>query len=977
MTAFRRTLLVFAGLAGASAGLSAALRPAEVRADEGREDPMREAAALVQLARPEVERGAWTEAIRHLEDARKADPANADAVLLLSSALEQSGAIRKALAALDGFDEVPAVLARRGRLLLDTGDAEGAETVLRAALAKDEGNLPARRLLGRALEETGRRDAAAAEYTEVNRRWARSDEAETDADLLAVARARLGLARVTDEYRIDPAAILSRLEPIVKRADAPVEALVELADLYLVNHQDVDAKRWFKKASERNPHSADAIFGLAKQLAFRYDEEGAQKEAERALRENAEHLPSLLFLAEIALGDGADAKAEELLARALAVNPASAEARGLRAALHYVRGASAEFEAEVRAVLARNKYASAPYRLTAQVLEDQRRFQEAYEMAARAVAADPRDWDAYFLAGRNAMNVGEDAKAEEYLTAAEKGDPFQNIFRTNFLEMYRGLAKFPVVKAGRFVVRLPPAEQEAYGPLVTRAMEESLAALEKKWSFEAEVPIYVSIFDRQEDFAARTTGMPWFPALGACFGRTVTLDSPRALPPGQFGWRATLHHEFSHVITLQLSKGRVPRWLTEGISVYEERKVSPVWNREMERELADALASGEILPLATINNAFRGPRVMFAYYQGGLMCELIERDFGFPALREMVRLFGEGMQTDAVVRKALGVEPAEFDRRFLGYVAEVLADVKVLPRLSQDAMTKLRTRLRKEKDDTQGWLLLATAQAFRGDAAGALASLQNAGTAAAEDGRAAAVRALVAWRQSRPDQAQKHAEDAIAKGCDVFDLRVRLAQQAHAGRDMAKAKEHLRRAIELFPQAPGGDAPRVTLAEMLLGEGESSLEEAMTLLRAHAEVVEDDFQTRLRLATWYRDHGKAEEELRMMREVLDIVPLPNGPWTREASAEFHERLARILLDRKDPAEAERAAAAAAAVAVMDLKREGTPPLDESRRSELVGLHAETLWLLGRTDDARRRAAEALRLDPENADARALVEKLPK
>jgi hypothetical protein len=115
----------------------------------------------------------------------------------------------------------------------------------------------------------------------------------------------------------------------------------------------------------------------------------------------------------------------------------------------------------------------------------------------------------------------------------------------------------------------------------------------------------------------------------------------------------------------------------------------------------------------------------------------------------------------------------------------------------------------------------------------------------------------------------------------------------------------------------------------------------------------------------------------MLDEILDIVPLPNGPWTREACAEFHERRAVTALERKDYAEAERAAAAASAVAVMELAREGARMLDEPRRSELVRLHAESLWLLGRTDDARRLVAEALRLDPENADARTLAEKLPK
>ena len=47
-------------------------------------------------------------------------------------------------------------------------------------------------------------------------------------------------------------------------------------------------------------------------------------------------------------------------------------------------------------------------------------------------------------------------------------------------------------------------------------------------------------------------------------------DDARA--PGKFQWEATLWHELAHVITLQMSNQRVPRWLTEGISVYEEKR---------------------------------------------------------------------------------------------------------------------------------------------------------------------------------------------------------------------------------------------------------------------------------------------------------------------------------------------------------------------------------------------------------------------
>ena len=93
-----------------------------------------------------------------------------------------------------------------------------------------------------------------------------------------------------------------------------------------------------------------------------------------------------------------------------------------------------------------------------------------------------------------------------------------------------------------------------------------------------------------DDFAVRNLGLPgMIGALGACFGRVVTMDSPKARPPGEFSWQATLWHEIAHVITLQMSKQRVPRWLTEGISVYEEAQARPEWGRDMEVPFAAAL----------------------------------------------------------------------------------------------------------------------------------------------------------------------------------------------------------------------------------------------------------------------------------------------------------------------------------------------------------------------------------------------------
>src|SRR6185503_10243135 len=181
-----------------------------------------------------------------------------------------------------------------------------------------------------------------------------------------------------------------------------------------------------------------------------------------------------------------------------------------------------------------------------------------------------------------------------------------------------------------------------------------------------------------------------------------------------FLWSLCEHHELAHVVTLQLSKGRVPRWLTEGISVYEERKVSKTWWRDDERDLVDAIWSDEVLTLKDINNAFRGPRVLFAYYQGGLMCEWIERDVGY----------GEpGATEESVVRKALGLDAAEFDKRFLAFASDYVKGLRVLRRISKAKWDKLQRAMRKTPDDAEGWLLLCEGALARGDTSGALSAL--------------------------------------------------------------------------------------------------------------------------------------------------------------------------------------------------------------------------------------------------------------
>ena len=218
---------------------------------------------------------------------------------------------------------------------------------------------------------------------------------------------------------------------------------------------------------------------------------------------------------------------------------------------------------------------------------------------------------------------------------------------------------FDSLKADVATIRLHPDESPVLrlyaGPLAAKA----LAEMRVRYGLEMKGPVTIQIFPKHDDFAVRTTGlMGMVGALGASFGSVVTQDSPRARPPGSFNWQATMWHELAHVFTLQLSKQRVPRWVTEGISVYEEGLADPSWSRDSELGFAQAYSQGKVLRLADLNSGFARPdTISLAYFQSSLVVSLLVERHGPEALRVMLRAFADGADVESALQKATRAEP--------------------------------------------------------------------------------------------------------------------------------------------------------------------------------------------------------------------------------------------------------------------------------------------------------------------------------
>src|SRR5262249_30297907 len=164
----------------------------------------------------------------------------------------------------------------------------------------------------------------------------------------------------------------------------------------------------------------------------------------------------------------------------------------------------------------------------------------------------------------------------------------------NLLQMMDTLENFVTVRDGDLVLRLHKDEAPVLQEYAVSLAHQALNTMAGRYEFSPRGPILIEIFPKHDDFAVRTVGLPgMIGALGACFGRVVAMDSPKARPPGEFQWEATLWHELGHVITLQMSNQRVPRWLTEGISEYEEQRARAERGRGMGMNHGGLLKRGE------------------------------------------------------------------------------------------------------------------------------------------------------------------------------------------------------------------------------------------------------------------------------------------------------------------------------------------------------------------------------------------------
>ena len=671
-----------------------------------------------------------------------------------------------------------------------------------------------------------------------------------------------------------------------------LEAQVLWGDLFLEKYNANDAQRSYQEVLDINSRHVPALVGMAKVG-------GDERSLTRALAINPNSVLALETYGQLLLINNREAEAQEYFDRALNLNPQSLKSLSILAAQAALNQREEEYEqhkAQVDSFSPDNPQFLGDI---ADTFGNNYLFSEAVEFARAAINSDPEYWQGYTLLGSNLIRLGEEEEGKANLEIGFENDPF-NVLTSNMLKVFDTLETYSTLESEHFKVNMSGNDADILWPYLEPLLEEGWDTLTAKYGYEPEGPILIEVFENTADFAVRSVGLPDIgPLVGICFGKVITLISPDTLSAN---WQEIVWHEFMHVITLQMTNNRMPRWLSEGISVWEEREGRPYWGRSQGLDLVRAAKEEKLLHVRDLNSGFSGAKdnadLGFAYFQSYLVVDYITEEYGFSKLRELIDQYAIVKDESERFNEVFQLSLEEFNTGFQRWINQRVEEINVyvhsedvpdegeghghgirenssaiLAELYNNASLKqhMRARIQENERDFQAHLQLGIVLFKEEDFEQAKFHLLTANSMLPSYTgypSPALVLAQIFEREGNQQERLKWLEVLLENLQHDYDSAVLLAEDALENENFERANYYIDRAIQVDPYRSGVHELKARYADEI-GDAELAVTEYEVLLKLE---INDPVEARTDLAEAYLNNGQLDKAKESVLYALEIAP---------------------------------------------------------------------------------------------------------
>jgi tetratricopeptide (TPR) repeat protein len=292
------------------------------------------------------------------------------------------------------------------------------------------------------------------------------------------------------------------------------------------------------------------------------------------------------------------------------------------------------------------------------------RAEEALLRAQQATRASPQSADAFLVLGYAYYKNDHDREA---IAALKKSlDLRPNDRARELLERIeresRTEADFRQQESSHFTLRYEGSQTaDALRTQVLDVLEADYRSLANDLGVTPK-NIYVSLYT-DEAFFDVTHAAAWTAALNDGKIR-IPISGVKAVTPEM---ASVLRHELTHSFVAQITHGRAPGWLNEGIAELEQGLSAGAFGPR----LAALYASGRQVPLNQLEGGFQeysSAEALVAYAESLAAVEYIRATYGMSDLARLLQRLGEGQSVESALRSTVHAGYAELETEITSYL---------------------------------------------------------------------------------------------------------------------------------------------------------------------------------------------------------------------------------------------------------------------------------------------------------------------
>lgn len=200
------------------------------------------------------------------------------------------------------------------------------------------------------------------------------------------------------------------------------------------------------------------------------------------------------------------------------------------------------------------------------------------------------------------------------------------------------------------------------------ACEEGLARLTQDIGTYPERPIKIYIYASTDDLqGAMIFPQEWSGGVAFTAFSTIAIG----IPPSELDWgKRALVHELTHLVVHQVTfspYGQLPIWLDEGLAMYNEGELDPVFRSCLE----EAILEDELISVRSLCSPFSAEpeKAYLSYAQSYSFVDYLLDNYGQDKVLDLLTLFKQGSTYDEALTEVYGFDIDGLDARWQGSLA--------------------------------------------------------------------------------------------------------------------------------------------------------------------------------------------------------------------------------------------------------------------------------------------------------------------